>query len=92
MTDFHGRPEKIPANEPYPQCLGRLSRLERWQPTCQYERMAILETRDLTRQFGDLVAVDRLTLRIEAGDVFRAARLERRPEDDRQRRTSTPEL
>ena len=32
--------------------------------------MTILETHDLSRRFGDLVAVDRLTLRIEAGQVF----------------------
>ena len=32
--------------------------------------MVILETRDLTCRFGDLVAVDRLSIRIEAGQVF----------------------
>ena len=29
-----------------------------------------IETRDLTRRFGDFVAVDRLTLRVERGEVF----------------------
>jgi ABC-2 type transport system ATP-binding protein len=29
-----------------------------------------IETRDLTRRFGDLVAVDRLDLRIERGEIF----------------------
>ena len=32
--------------------------------------MVILETRELTCRFGDLVAVDRLSIRIEAGQVF----------------------
>jgi ABC-2 type transport system ATP-binding protein len=32
--------------------------------------MAILETEDLTRRFGGFVAVDRLTIRVEAGEVF----------------------
>lgn len=32
--------------------------------------MSILETRSLTRQFGDLTAVDRLDLSVEAGEVF----------------------
>lgn len=32
--------------------------------------MTILETRDLTRRFGDLTAVDRLSLSIEPGEVF----------------------
>jgi ABC-2 type transport system ATP-binding protein len=32
--------------------------------------MAILETHDLTCRFGDLVAVDRLTIRVESGQVF----------------------
>jgi ABC-type branched-subunit amino acid transport system ATPase component len=32
--------------------------------------MPILETTGLTRRFGDLVAVDHLTIRIEAGQVF----------------------
>ncbi len=31
---------------------------------------AILETRDLTRRFGELVAVDRLSVSVEAGEVF----------------------
>ena len=34
------------------------------------EVVPILETSELTRCFGDLVAVDHLTLRIEAGQVF----------------------
>jgi ABC-2 type transport system ATP-binding protein len=32
--------------------------------------VVILETNDLTRRFGDLVAVDHLTIRVEAGQVF----------------------
>jgi len=32
--------------------------------------VAILETEDLTRRFGAFVAVDRVTLRVEAGEVF----------------------
>jgi len=32
--------------------------------------MSILETRALTRRFGDLTAVDNLTLSIEAGEIF----------------------
>lgn len=32
--------------------------------------MVILETRDLTRRFGDLIAVDHMSIRIEAGQVF----------------------
>jgi len=31
---------------------------------------AIIETRDLTRRFGDLVAVDRLNLAVERGEIF----------------------
>ncbi len=31
---------------------------------------AVIETRDLTRSFGSLLAVDRVTFAIEAGDVF----------------------
>jgi ABC-2 type transport system ATP-binding protein len=30
----------------------------------------MIETRDLTRRFGDLLAVDRLTLQVEAGEIF----------------------
>jgi ABC-2 type transport system ATP-binding protein len=32
--------------------------------------MAILETHGLTRRFGDLTAVDRLTIQVEAGQIF----------------------
>jgi len=32
--------------------------------------MAILETHALTRRFGDLTAVDRLTIRVDAGRIF----------------------
>ncbi len=32
--------------------------------------MAVLETRSLSRRFGDLVAVDELSLSVEAGEVF----------------------
>ena len=32
--------------------------------------MAILETHALTRRFGDVIAVDRLTLQIDAGQIF----------------------
>jgi ABC-2 type transport system ATP-binding protein len=32
--------------------------------------MAILETNELTRRFGDFTAVDRLTLAVEAGETF----------------------
>ena len=32
--------------------------------------MAVIEARALTRRFGDLVAVDHLDLRVEAGEVF----------------------
>jgi ABC-2 type transport system ATP-binding protein len=31
---------------------------------------AIIETQDLTRRFGDLTAVDRLNLRVAAGEIF----------------------
>src|SRR5215469_10951030 len=31
---------------------------------------AIIETRDLTRRFGDLVAVDHLSLTVERGEIF----------------------
>ena len=34
------------------------------------EVVPILETNELTRRFGDLLAVDRVTLRVEAGQVF----------------------
>src|SRR2546430_15362266 len=30
----------------------------------------MIETRDLTKKYGDLYALDRLTLRLEPGDVF----------------------
>lgn len=30
----------------------------------------ILETHELTRRFGDLVAVDRVTLTVDTGEVF----------------------
>ena len=32
--------------------------------------MSVIESHGLTRRFGDLVAVDRLTLTVEAGEVF----------------------
>ena len=32
--------------------------------------MATIELRDLTRRFGDFVAVDHVSLRVEAGEVF----------------------
>ncbi len=32
--------------------------------------MAVLETHDLTKRFGDLVAVDRVNLRVERGECF----------------------
>jgi ABC-2 type transport system ATP-binding protein len=32
--------------------------------------MAILETQQLTRRFGELTAVDELTISVEAGEVF----------------------
>ena len=32
--------------------------------------MPVLETRDLTRRFGDLTALDRVNLRVEAGRIF----------------------
>lgn len=32
--------------------------------------MAVIETTDLTKQYGDLVAVNRLNLRIEEGEIF----------------------
>src|SRR6476660_4335147 len=31
---------------------------------------AIIQTRDLTRRFGALMAVDRLTLEVERGEIF----------------------
>ena len=31
---------------------------------------AIIETRDLTRRFGDLTAVDRLNLAVAEGEIF----------------------
>lgn len=32
--------------------------------------MAVIETTDLTKRYGDLVAVDRLNLRVEEGEIF----------------------
>ena len=32
--------------------------------------MPVIETQELTRRFGDLTAVDRLTVQVEAGEVF----------------------
>jgi ABC-2 type transport system ATP-binding protein len=38
--------------------------------TAMVDQSVMVETKDLTRRFGDVTAVDRLTLRIERGEIF----------------------
>src|SRR5205807_913696 len=41
-----------------------------WERGLTPPRPLMIETRDLTKKYGDLYALDRLTLKLEQGDVF----------------------